>query len=40
LGETAQNVGGFLKVLGVLLGFVAVVLLLLRAMRKTLVGAK
>lgn len=40
LGETAQNVGGFLKVLGVLLGFVAVVMILLRAMRKTLVGAK
>ena len=37
LGETAQNVAMFSKVLGVLLAFVALVLILLRAMRKTLV---
>ena len=37
LGEAAQNVAMFSKVLGVLLAFVALVLILLRAMRKTLV---
>ena len=38
LGETAQNVAVFSKVLGVLLAFVALVLILLRAMRKTLLA--
>ena len=38
VGETAQNVAVFSKVLGVLLAFVALVLILLRAMRKTLLA--
>ena len=38
LGETAQNLSIFSKVLGVLLAFLALVLILLRAMRKTLVS--
>jgi len=38
LGETFQNLAFFLRALGVLLAFVATMLILLRAMRKTLVG--
>jgi hypothetical protein len=40
LGETCQNLAFFLRGLGVLLAFVATMLILLRAMRKTLVGKR
>lgn len=40
LGETFQNLAFFLRGLGVLLAFVAAMLILLRAMRKTLVGKR
>ncbi|MEY2744965.1 MAG: Double zinc ribbon, partial [Planctomycetota bacterium] len=40
LAETFQNLSFFLRALGVLLAFVAVMLILLRAMRKTLVGKR
>lgn len=38
LGETGQNLAFFAKALGVLLAFVGLVLILLRAMRKTLLA--
>ncbi len=40
LGETCQNLAFFMRGLGVLLAFVATMLILLRAMRKTLVGKR
>lgn len=40
LAETFQNLAFFLRALGVLLAFVATMLILLRAMRKTLVGKR
>ena len=38
VGETGQNLAFFVKSLGVLLAFVALVMILLRAMRKTLLA--